>query len=248
MCLLFWRQVEVADDICPDSIDLFCLFLEVCPFFIESWFLLRKLLFLGFQQFEAGQFYISLNGEERASRSLENHQLRFVGRAEGSFVLRTLVGFVHRLEPLVIADVLYEWLYLPQPSLHRDQLGASAIIRTMNILDFSLEISIPEKVILGEIIDGTGSLLEVVDLCPMFIFLAFLSFDAVLDVNDERNSFSLCLHLLLTGIASRDALFEPFFGIILPDGFCTGKPLLPFGSEGDVLARFDFVTGLMHQF
>ena len=46
----------------------------------------------------------------------------------------------------------------------------------------------------------------------------------------------------------QDALFEPFFGIILPDGFCTGKPLLPFGSEGDVLARFDFVTGLMHQF
>ena len=38
-----------------------------------------------------------------------------------------------------------------------------------------------------------SSLLEVVDLCPMFISLAFLSFDAVLDVNDEGNSFSLCL-------------------------------------------------------
>ena len=57
----------------------------------------------------------------------------------------------------------------------------------------------------------------------------------------------LLRHLLLAGIASGDSLFEPFFGIILPDGFCTGKPLLSLGSEGDVLARFDFVTGLLHQ-
>lgn len=31
---LLWRQVEVIDDICPDGIDLLCLFFETCPFLI----------------------------------------------------------------------------------------------------------------------------------------------------------------------------------------------------------------------
>lgn len=78
------------------------------------------------------------------------------------------------------------------------------------------------------------------------ISFAFLRLDAVLDVNDEGNSFSFCLHPLLAGIASCDALLEPFFGIILSDGLCTGKTFLPFGSEGNVLSRLDFVTGLLH--
>lgn len=38
--LLFWGQVEVADDIRLDGIDLFCLFLEVCPFLVEPLLLL----------------------------------------------------------------------------------------------------------------------------------------------------------------------------------------------------------------
>ena len=74
-----------------------------------------------------------------------------------------MVCFVYRLEPLVVADVLYEWLHLPQPSLHRFQLSGGTIIGAVNILDFGLKINIPEKAVLGEIADGTSSFLKVVD-------------------------------------------------------------------------------------
>ena len=72
-----------------------------------------------------------------------------MGRPECSLVLGTLVRFIHRFEPVVIADVFYEWLYLPQPSLYCDKLLASALIGTVNVLDLSLKVSIPEKTILG---------------------------------------------------------------------------------------------------
>ena len=116
--------------------------------------------------------FFSLNGKECASCCLEDHQLRFVGRTEGRFVLCPLIGFVNRLEPLIIADVLYERLHLPQPRLHRFQLSAGTVIGAVNILDFGLKVSISEKTILGEIADGTGSFLKVVDLRPMLIALA----------------------------------------------------------------------------
>ena len=170
-----------------------------------------------------------------------------MGRTEGRFVLCPLIGFVNRLEPLIIADVLYERLHLPQPRLHRFQLSAGTVIGAVNILDFGLKVSISEKTILGEIADGTGSFLKVVDLRPMLIAFAFLYLDTILNVYNEGDAFSLCLHPLLTGIASSDAFLEPFFGIVFSDCFCAGEPFLSLSAEGNVLARFDFISGLLHQ-
>lgn len=72
--------------------------------------------------------------------------------------------------------------------------------------------------------------------------------DAVLDVNDERDAFSHGLHLTLARIASLNAFLDAFFGVILTDCFSTSETLLTFGSEGNVLSGFDFVTGFLHHF
>ena len=108
----------------------------------------------------------------------------------------------------------------------------------MNVLNLLFKINILQKVVFSQIVDRFRSFFEIVDLRPVFIFLAFLSFDTVLNVDDERDTFVGGLRLALAGIASLNAFLDPLLGVILTDGLGTSETLLTFGSEGDILAGF----------
>ena len=118
----------------------------------------------------------------------------------------------------------------------------------MNVLNLLFKISILQKVVFSQIVERFRSFFEIVDLRPVFISLAFLSLDAVLNINDKRDTFAGSLHLTLAGIVSLNAFLDPFLGVILPDGLSTSETFLAFGSEGDVFAGFDFISGILHQF
>jgi hypothetical protein len=117
----------------------------------------------------------------------------------------------------------------------------------VNVLSLCFKVGILEKVVLGEIVERLGSFLEVIDLRPVFIAFALLSLNAVLDVDDEGDAFALYLHPALTGIASGNAFLDAFFGVVFTDDLCTGESLLSYGTEGDILAGFDFVSGFLHE-
>lgn len=117
----------------------------------------------------------------------------------------------------------------------------------MNVLNLFLKISILQKVVFSQIVERFRSFFEIVDLSPMFISLAFLSLDAVLNINDKRDTFAGSLHLTLAGIVSLNAFLDALFGVVLSDGFCSCETLLTFGTEGDVFADFDFISGILHQ-
>ena len=168
--------------------------------------------------------------------------------SESCLVLRFLESIVDRLEALVIADVLDERLNFSETSFHTFQLFAGASVGAVNVFNLRFKISVLEKIILSEKVESTGSFFEVVELRPMLVALAFLSLDAVLNVNYKRETFSPGLHLTLARIASLNAFFDAFFGVILTDCFRTSETLLTFGSEGNVLAGFNFVTGFLHHF
>ena len=80
----------------------------------------------------------------------------------------------------------------------------------------------------------------------MLISLTVDELDALLNISDERDAFSSGLHLTLARIASLNAFLDTLFGIVFTDGFCASETLLTFGSEGDVLAGFDFISGILH--
>lgn len=116
----------------------------------------------------------------------------------------------------------------------------------MNILDFFLKVSVLQKIILSEIVKRSCSFFEDRELRFMLISFAVNELDAILNISDERDSFSPSLYLTLTGIAPLNAFLDALFGVVLTDGFCASKTLLTFGSEGDVLTGFDFISGILH--
>ena len=158
------------------------------------------------------------------------------------------IGIIDRLELAIICDVFDERLYLPKPGFNPFQIFTGTGIGAVNVLNLFLKIGILQEIVFSKIVERFRSFFEIVDLRPVFISLAFLRFDAVLNVDDKRYTFARGLRLALAGIASLNALLDALFGIVLTDGFCTSETLLAFGSEGDVLAGFDFISGILHQF
>ena len=71
--------------------------------------------------------------------------------------------------------------------------------------------------------------------------------DALLNVADEGNASAGSLHLTLTVSASLYALFDPIFGIVVTNRFCTGKALLPLSTERDVFSDLDLISDFLHE-
>ena len=118
----------------------------------------------------------------------------------------------------------------------------------MNVLNLFLKIGILQEIVFSKIVERFRSFFEIVDLRPVFISLAFLSLDAVLNINDKRDTFAGSLHLTLARITSLNALLDALFGVVFTDGFSASETLLTFGSEGDILAGLYFIPCILHQF
>ena len=116
----------------------------------------------------------------------------------------------------------------------------------MNVLHFFLKVSVLKQIIFCEIVERSGWFFEDCELCLMLIAFAVDKLDTLLNISDERDTFSSGLNLTLARIATLNAFLDTLFGIVLTDGFCTSETLLTFGSEGDVLAGFDFISGILH--
>ena len=141
------------------------------------------------------------------------------------------IGIVDWLELAIICDVFVERLHLTQSCLNPFQLFTCTGIGAVNVVNFLFKISILQKVVFSKIVERFRSFFEIVDLRPVFISLAFLSLDAVLNVDDKRDTFVGGLRLALAGIASLNAFLDPLLGVILTDGLGTSETLLTFGSE-----------------
>ena len=105
-----------------------------------------------------------------------------------------------------------------------------------------------QEIIFGEVVKSASCFFEDRELCFMLISFAVNELDTLLNISDKRDTFSSGLRLAFAGIASLNAFLDPFLGVILTDGLSTSETLLTFGSEGDILAGFYFIPGILHQF
>lgn len=94
------------------------------------------------------------------------------------------IGIIDRLELAIICDVFDERLYLPKPGFNPFQLFTGTGIGAVNVLNLFLKIGILQEIVFSKIVERFRSFFEIVDLRPVFISLAFLSLDAVLNIND----------------------------------------------------------------
>ena len=117
----------------------------------------------------------------------------------------------------------------------------------MDVFDFLFKIGILKQLVLSEVIERSGGFFEDLNLHRMLKALAVDLLNSVLNIADERDVLPTVLHLPSAGIASLNAFLDPVLGVVISDGFCTGETLLPFGTEGDVFAGFDFISGVLHQ-
>ena len=112
----------------------------------------------------------------------------------------------------------------------------------MNVLDFLFKVSILQKVVLSQIVEGTRSLFENGELRFVFVTFAADEPDALLNVADEGDTPARGRHLALAVPAPLNALFDPVLGVVVSDGLCTGKTLLSLSTEGDVFSGLDFIS------
>ena len=164
------------------------------------------------------------------------------------FVRRLHIGIINRFEPLVVRDVFDKRLHLTQFGFNIFQLTAGAGIGAVNVLDFLFKVSILQKVVLSQIVESTRSLFENGELRFVFVTFAADELDALLNVADEGDTPARGLHLALAVPAPLNALFDPFLGVVVSDGLCTGKTLLSLSTEGDVFSGLDFISGFLHEF
>ena len=80
----------------------------------------------------------------------------------------------------------------------------------------------------------------------MLVTLAVDKSDPLLNISDKRDALRRGLSLTSPGRPSGNPLLDAFLGVVFTDGLCTSETLLTFGSEGDVLAGFDFISGILH--
>ena len=111
------------------------------------------------------------------------------------FVRRLHIGIINRFEPLVVRDVFDKRLHLTQSGFNILQLAAGAGIGAVNVLGFLIKVSILQKVVLGQIVEGTRSLLENGELRFVFVPFAADELDALLNIADEGDTPVRGLHL-----------------------------------------------------
>ena len=105
--------------------------------------------------------------------------------SERRFVCRLHIGIINWFETLVVRDVFDKRLDFAQSSFNAFQLITGSGIGAVNVLGFLFKVSILQKVVLGQIVEGTRSLLENGELCFVLITLAADELDAFLNVADE---------------------------------------------------------------
>ena len=117
----------------------------------------------------------------------------------------------------------------------------------MNVLSLCFKVGILEKVVLGEIVECSRSFFENCELRFMLVTFAADELDALLNIADEGDTTARGLHLALAVPAPLNALFDPFLGVVVADGLCTGKTLLSLSTERDVFSGLDFISGFLHE-
>ena len=117
----------------------------------------------------------------------------------------------------------------------------------MNVLDLLLKIGVLEQVVFREIVERPRRFLEDCELGFILITPAVDEPDPLLNISDKGDAIRHGLPLASSGRPSGDPLLDAFLGVVLSDGFRSGKSLLTFSSEGDVFASLDFITGFLHE-
>jgi hypothetical protein len=107
-------------------------------------------------------------------------------------LLKELIAFfalsvviIYGLCPLILAYMLDEKLHMLQSLLKLFEIAAGLLIRACQVSSLCFEVSISQKVILCQIVQGSRCLLEVIYLCPMLIAFTLLSLETVLNVDDK---------------------------------------------------------------
>ena len=115
----------------------------------------------------------------------------------GDMLLKKLITFfalsviiIYGLCPLILAYMLHEKLHMFQSLFKLFEIAAGLLIRACQVSSLCFEVSISQKVILCQIVQGSRCLLEVIYLRPMLIAFALLSLEAVLNVDDKADALA----------------------------------------------------------
>ena len=138
---------------------------------------------------------------------------------------------IYGLEALVVGDVFYNRLNIPQTCFNVFKLLAGTVIGAVNVLDLLFKIGVLEQVVFREIVECPRRFLEDRELGFMLVTLAVDKSDPLLNISDERDALRCGLLPASSGRPSGNPLLDAFLGVVLSDGFRPGKPLLTFSAK-----------------